>query len=166
MNGVSQGRKGREPGLWRFVWNDVVYAPGSLKAVAYRKGAKWAEETVETTGPAAALRLEPEKPSIAADGDELGFVTVRVVDAKGRLVPRSHPLVRITVSGDGEYVAADNGDESDFSWFGEPERKAFNGLLSVLVRAKKGAAGSLRVKVEAPGLAPAEIELPVVRPGK
>ena len=166
VNGVSQGRKGREPGLWRFVWNDVVYAPGSLKAVAYRKGAKWAEETVETTGAAAALRLEPEKPSIAADGDELGFVTVRVVDAKGRLVPRSHPLVRVTVSGDGEYVAADNGDESDFSWFGEPERKAFNGLLSVLVRAKKGAAGSLRVKVEAPGLAPAEIELPVVRPGK
>ena len=156
VNGVSQGRRTREPGFWRFAWNDVVYAPGSLRAVAYRKGAKWAEETVETTGAATALQAVAEKSSVAADGDELGFVTVRVVDAKGRLVPRACPLVRISVEGAGEFVAADNGDESDFTGFGEPVRKAFNGLLSVIVRGKPGTTGEIKIRVEAEGLSPAE----------
>ena len=156
VNGVSQGRRTREPGFWRFAWNDVVYAPGSLRAVAYRNGEKWAEETVETTGAAASLQLVPEKPSIAADGDELGFVTVRVVDGKGRLVPQACPPVRISVEGAGEFVAADNGDEADFAGFGETERKAFNGLLSVIVRAKPGVPGKIKVRVESEGLASAE----------
>jgi len=161
VNGVSQGRRTREEGLWRFVWNDVVYQPGSLRAVAYRKGVKWAEETVRTAGAPARLALAAERPTLAADGDEIGFVTVSVHDAENRLVPRAHVPVKITVSGAGSYVAADNGDESEFAWFGEPERKTFNGLLSVLVRAQKGATGSVKVKVEAPGLAAAQIEIPV-----
>lgn len=152
VNGISQGRKGRDPGLWRFVWNDVVYAPGSLKAVAYKNGAKWSEQLVETTGVAARLEVVSERAKITADGDELAFVTVRVVDSQGRLVPKSCPLIGITVSGAGEYVAADNGDESDFVWFGESERKAFNGLLSVIVRGKVGATGEIVIKVQSAGL--------------
>ena len=159
VNGVSQGRRRREPGFWRFAWNDVTYAPGAIRAVAYRDGKPWAEETVETAGAAVALEVMPEKASIAADGEELGYVTVRVVDARGRLVPRACPRIRIAVEGAGEFVAADNGDESDFDGFKETERKAFNGLLSVLVRAKPGAKGEIRVSALADGLSPASAAL-------
>ena len=159
VNGVSQGRRKREPGLWRFVWNDVVYAPGSIRAVAYRDGRVWAEEEVRTAGPAARLALEPEKPAIAADGAELGYVTVKVCDAEGRLAPRACPQVSVSVTGGGEFVAADNGDESDFTWFGATERRAFNGLLSVIVRAKKGAVVPIEVKVASKGLTPATVTL-------
>jgi beta-galactosidase len=159
VNGVSQGRRKREPGLWRFVWNDVVYAPGAIRAVAYKGDKVWAEEEVRTAGPAARLALEPEKPAIAADGVELGYVTVKVCDAEGRLVPRACPQVAISVTGGGEFVAADNGDESDFTWFGAKERRAFNGLLSVIVRAKKDAVGPIEIKVESKGLEPATVML-------
>ena len=159
VNGVSQGRKRREAGLWRFVWNDVVYAPGAVRAVAWRGGKVWAEETVETAGATARLVLEPEREAIAADGEELAFVTVRAVDGKGRFVPRDASTVRITVEGAGEFVAADNGDEGDFAWFGERERKLFNGLLSVIVRAKRGQAGEIAVRVEGEGLSPARCVL-------
>ena len=159
INGVSQGRRGREPGLWRFVWNDVVYAPGTVKAVAYRGGKVWSEASVETTGAAVRLAAEPEKLSIAADGDELGFVTVAVRDAEGRTVPRTRTPVKVTVTGAGEFIGADNGDESDFTGFKSTERKAFNGLLSVVVRAKKGMTGDIVVKVESDGLAGATATL-------
>ena len=48
-----------------------------------------------------------------------------------------------------EFVAAENGDESDFSWFRDPERKTFNGLLSVLVRAEPGTKGEIAVVLAA-----------------
>ena len=159
VNGVSQGRRTREPGFWRFAWNDVVYAPGALKAIAYRNGEKWAEETVETAGAPVRLEIVPESPRLAADGEALGFVTVRVVDAAGRLVSRACPKVRITVGGAGEFVAADNGDEADFTRFGAIERAAFNGLLSVLVRAKPGTTGEITIRIESEGLTPAECRI-------
>jgi beta-galactosidase len=63
------------------------------------------------------------------------------------------------VTGGGEFVAADNGDESDFTWFGAKDRRAFNGLLSVIVRAKEGVAGPIEIKVESKGLEPATVML-------
>ena len=57
-------------------------------------------------------------------------------------------------------MAADNGDESDFTWFGAKERRAFNGLLSVIVRAKKDAVGPIEIKVESKGLESATVRLP------
>ena len=172
LNGVSQGRKRREPGLWRFAWPDVVYAPGELRAVAFRDGKPWCEETVRTTGEPARLVLEQSAsgaaapPPLAAGGsilpqgqaqsaalEDLRFLACRVVDSRGDTVPRASTQVRIEVEG-GAFVAADNGDESDMEWYRSPVRKAFHGLLSIVVR------GPCRVRVSAPGLLPAELVFP------
>lgn len=161
VNGVSQGRKGREKGLWRFRFDDVVYRPGEVKAVAYKGGKAWCEETVRTTGAPARLELVPERPSIAADGEDVGYVTVRVLDGEGRFVPHAKVSVKASVAGDGDFVAMENGDESDFTWLRDPERKTFNGLVSVLVRAKKGATGKVVLTVSSPGLAAGTCELAV-----
>jgi hypothetical protein len=78
----------------------------------------------------------------------------RVVDSRGDTVPRACIPVRVEVEG-GEFVAADNGDESDMEWYRSPVRKVFNGLLSIIVR------GSCRVRVSSPGLHSAELALPI-----
>ena len=152
VNGVSQGRKAREKGLWRFRFNDVVYQPGEVKAVAYKDGRKWAEETVKTAGAPARLVATPERASIASDGEDVGYVTLKVVDKDGNICPTANIDVKVSVSGCGSFVAAENGDETDFSWFRDPARKTFNGLLSALVRAKPGAKGEIAVTFRSEGL--------------
>ena len=161
VNGESLGRKRRAPGLRRFVWKDVVYAPGAIRAVAYRNGATWAEETVETTGEAVRLVAEVVTPVIAADGSEYGFVTVKAVDAKGRVVPRSRIPAKVEVTGAGVFHAADNGDGADMTAYRWPERDVFNGYLSVIVAPKRGGRGVIRVTASAAGLAAAEAEIRV-----
>lgn len=137
VNGVSQGRKKKDKGLWRFRFDDVVYQPGEVRAVAYRNGKVWCEETLRTSGVPAKLELVPERAEIAADGEDVGYVALRVLDKDGNFVPNAKIPVRASVSGDGEYFSMENGDETDFSWLNDPERHTFNGCLSVLVKAKK-----------------------------
>ena len=163
MNGVSQGRRGRAKNLWRFVFDGVVYQPGEVKAVAYKNGRQWAEETVKTTGAPARLVATPERTSIASDGEDVGYVTLKVVDKDGNICPTANIEVKVSVSGCGSFVAAENGDESDFSWFRDPERKTFNGLLSALVRAEPGARGDIEVKFESEGLPSATARLAAKR---
>jgi beta-galactosidase len=152
LNGRSLGRKRKGPREYRLRWDDVVYEPGRLEVVTYRKGAKWASAGVQTAGAAAALDLRPDRTSIAADGADLSFVTVRVVDQAGVLVPRAKDRVRFTISGPGEIVATDNGDPASFTSFQSHERETFNGLALAIVRARKGASGRISVTATSDGV--------------
>lgn len=135
LNGKSLGRKKKGRFEYRLRWDDVKYEPGVLKVVAYKNGRKWATDEVRTTGPAAELRLKPDRAKIAADGKDLSFVTVTVTDKHGLLVPRSKNHIRFNLAGPGEIVAVDNGDPTSFEPFQAKERNAFNGLALVIVRA-------------------------------
>lgn len=148
VNGASQGRKAREKGLWRFRFNEVVYQPGEVKAVAYKNGQKWCEETVKTAGAPAKLELVPERTDISADGEDVGYVTLRVLDKDGNVCPTAKISVKVEVGGAGVFYAIENGDESDFTWFRDPERRTFNGLLSILVRRKPGETGPITISVQ------------------
>ena len=152
VNGVSQGRKAREKGLWRFRFNDVIYQPGEVKAVAYKNGKKWTEEVVKTAGAPARLVAVPERDSIVSDSEDVGYVTLKVLDKDGNFCPTANIDVTVSVAGCGSFVAAENGDETDFSWFRDPERKTFNGLLSALVRATPGAIGTIDVTFKSKSL--------------
>lgn len=143
---------------YRICWDDVIYAPGELKAVAYRNGKPWAEETVSTTGAPVAVKLESEQPSVAADGIDLGFIKARIVDAEGRTVPTASNKIRFSVEG-GELVATDNGDATDLVTFSSPERKAFNGLALAILKAKPGTSGKITLKVESEGLKAGSAEI-------
>ena len=160
VNGVSQGRRGRVKDLWRFAFDGVVYQPGEVKVVAYRNGKVWCEETVQTAGTPVKLELTPECNKVAADGEDVAYVTVRVCDARGRTCPTAKIPLKVTVRGGGEFVASENGDESDFSWFRDPERKTFNGYLSVLVRRRPNCKAPITVEVSGAGLSTAICQLP------
>jgi beta-galactosidase len=83
--------------------------------------------------------VEPDRATIRADGRDLSFITVRVVDRNGELAPRANDRIRFSIQGSGEIVATDNGDPTSFVPFPSHEREAFNGLALVIVRAKAGA---------------------------
>ena len=157
QNGKSLGRKKKQPGKdFRLVWNDVVYAPGELKVVAYKQGKQWATDVVRTTGEAAKLGLSSNVKKIKNNGQALAFITLRVEDKNGRMVPRSHPKIRFSIEGPGEIVATDNGDATSFESFQSPEKSAYNGMALVIVKAKKGAKGVLKIKAAADGLTAAK----------
>ncbi|HEU5397377.1 MAG TPA: glycoside hydrolase family 2 TIM barrel-domain containing protein, partial [Verrucomicrobiae bacterium] len=155
LNGKSLGRKTKGPFDYRLVWNDVKYTPGTLKVIAYKNGKKWATDEVKTTGPAAKLTLKADRGIIAADGKDLSFVTVTVADKHGLLVPRAMNHIQFEIEGPGEIVATDNGDPTSFESFQAPEHNAFNGLALVIVRAKPGPPGNIRLTAKSAGLAPA-----------
>ena len=95
LNGKSLGRKRKGTREYRLRWDDVVYAPGTLAVVTYKNGAAWAKDTVRTAGTAAAVELRADRTEISADGADLSFVTVRVVDRNGSLVPRARNRIRV-----------------------------------------------------------------------
>lgn len=159
LNGKSLGRNKKGPLEYRLRWNDVVYQPGELKVVAYKNGKEWAQDVMKTTGPAAQLLLKPDHATIDGDGRDLSFVTVTVADKNGLLVPRSKNLVKFEVSGPGEIVGVDNGDATSFESFQASERKAYNGLALVIIRAKPGAAGPITLRATSAGLSPASTVL-------
>ncbi len=152
LNGRSLGRKSRGPFEYRLRWDDVVYAPGTLEAVSYKNGQRWASDVVKTAQAPARLEVQPDRSEIRADGRDLSFVTVRVVDQGGVLVPRADNRIRFTVDGPGEIAATDNGDPTSFEPFQAPERKAFSGLCLVIVRAKPGRSGRILLTATSDGL--------------
>jgi beta-galactosidase len=159
LNGKSLGMKTKGPFEYRLHWDDVVYQPGTLKVVAYKNGKKWATDVMKTAGPAAKLTLQADRAQIAADGRDLSYITVTVADKNGLLVPRSKNHIKFEISGPGEIVATDNGDATSFESFQAPEHDAFNGLALVIVRAKAGGAGTIRLTAESDGLKPATIRI-------
>ena len=159
LNGQSLGRKKKGQFEYRLRWDEVKYQPGELHVVAYKNGQKWAEDVMKTTGPAAKLALKADRATIRADGQDLAFVTVTIADQAGLLVPRSKNLVKFELTGPGEIVAVDNGDATSFEPFRAKERKAYNGLALVIVRAKAGAPGAIALKAQSDGLTGAEVVL-------
>jgi beta-galactosidase len=129
-----------------------VYQPGTLKVIVYKNGKSWATDEMKTAGPAASLKLQPDRDKIRADGKDLSFVTLTVTDKAGLMSPRADNRIHFEVEGPGEIVATDNGDPTNFEPFPSHDRKAFNGLCLVIVRGKVGQAGKIKVTATSEGL--------------
>ena len=110
---------------------------------------------VRTAGPAARLKLIPDRARILADGEDLAFVTVRVEDKDGNFCPLADNLVRFKVSGPARIAAVDNGNAATVEPFQADYRKAFNGMCLVVLRSERGRAGNIEVTAASDGLASA-----------
>jgi beta-galactosidase len=159
LNGKSLGRKKKAEDEYRLRWDDVIYAPGELRVVAFKGGKQWAVDSVKTAGTADHLLLSPDRATIADDGKDLSYVTLTVADRDSQLVPRSMNPIQFSISGPGEIVATDNGDATDMTAFPSPNRKAFNGLALAIVRAKRGQAGTITVTAKSEGLTTAQVAI-------
>ncbi|MDP3682667.1 MAG: glycoside hydrolase family 2, partial [Ignavibacteria bacterium] len=97
-------------------------------------GKEMLRQTIRTAGTPVKLTLTAEKNKITADGNDLFFITVNVVDEKGILVPNADNLVKFEVSGPATIIGTDNGHQTDMEVLTSPKRKAFNGKCLVVVK--------------------------------
>lgn len=148
---------------YRLIWENAVYEPGELRVVAYdADGLPAAERTVRTAGKPYALRLDCKRTSLTADGDDLAYVTVSVVDRNGTPCPDDSRLVRFRVDGAGTYRAAANGDPTSLDLFHLPQMHLFSGKCTAILRAGDRP-GTVTLTATAPGLRPARLAIPVSR---
>lgn len=164
LNGKSLGRKKKLEGEYRIRWDDVIFEPGELKAVAYKNGKKWAEATARTAGSAAEIRLSADKTILSADGQDLVFVTATVFDERGVEVPTADHLIRFTTEGPGMVLATDNGNPGDMDEFNLPDRRAFSGKALCIVKSEFLADGMLSIRAEAEGLKEASLQIKLSKP--
>ena len=152
LNGQSLGRRKKTPvedypldslkpgsegyyricARYRLAWEDVAFAPGTLKAVAYRDGRRIGEDRRETAGAATHVRCVRD-PYSRAD-DETFFVRVEAVDDAGRLDPWNNARVRLSVNGPGEIVGAGNGNPHERTSFASPVQPLFYGRAMAALR--------------------------------
>lgn len=159
LNGQSLGKKKKNEFEYRLRWDDVKYEAGELKVIAYKNGKRWAEEIIKTTGSADQLVMSADRNTISADGEDLCFITVKVADKNGLLVPDADNKIQFSVEGPGEIVATDNGDPASLVSFASKERKAYFGMALVIVRFEKGKKGSIKIKATSTGLKPVSVAI-------
>jgi beta-galactosidase len=168
INGRSQGRRTRNNNTlterYRLMWMDAVYEPGEIRVVAYdAQGSPAMEQTVRTAGKPHRIELVADRPVLSADGRDLAYVTVRVVDRQGNLCPHATELIRFSVSGAGSYRAGANGDPTCLEPFHRPQMPAFGGQLTAIVQAGE-APGTAVLTATARGLQSATLALRVENP--
>ncbi len=137
---------------YRLMWTDVVYEPGELKVVAYNEdGSTAGERTVKTAGKPHHLALTTSRKELKANGEDLCYVTVSVVDEDGNLCPDATPEVQFSVRGAGSFLAAANGDPTCLDLFHLPHHHAFAGQLTAIVQTSTQP-GSITLTAKAKGL--------------
>jgi beta-galactosidase len=146
------------PSKYRLLWS-VPFQPGVLTAVGYTAGKEVARDEVSTAGKPARIRLAADRNVLAADGDDLSYVTVRIEDQEGHLSPLADNMVTFQVWGAGKIAAVDNGNPATIEPFHASYRKAFNGLALLIVRSSPHEAGQIQVVATGAGLAPARLAI-------
>lgn len=166
INGKSYGRQtkhknGDVENRYRLMWHDAVYEPGEVKVVAYdADGKAVAEKTVRTAGKPHHIELTTDYPTLKADGKDLAYVTLRIVDKDGNLCPTDGRLVNFKVKGAGKYRASANGDPTCLDLFHLPRMHAFSGMLTVIVQSGEES-GEIELQASAKGIKAGKIKINV-----
>lgn len=163
VNGKSQGRRSKNNNSllerYRLMWPDVIYEPGGIKVVAYDANGKTAEEKqLKTAGKPYKIELIPDRKILKADGKDLSYVNVRVVDKDGNLCPHDGSLISFRVKGAGKYRASANGDPTCLDLFHLPQMHVFGGQLTAIVQAGENI-GEIIVEANAKGLKSGKVVL-------
>lgn len=98
INGVSQGTRSKGKGEFHTMWR-VTFEPGEVRVVSRKDGTEVASQTIHTAGEPAQIRLTPDRATLHADGRDLSFVTVEILDKDGNLCPNAHNLVHFDIQG-------------------------------------------------------------------
>ena len=170
VNGKSQGRvckdKSSRLDRYRLRWNNVKYEPGEIRVVTYNQyGDKVGEDVKRTAGEPTQMKFSVETPDhepiacmvegctdehnvlLNADGNDLAFVTVSLLDKDGNECPLADDELTFEVTGAGTFKAACNGDATSLEPFTQPQMKLFSGKLVVVVQSKKQK-GDITLKVK------------------
>lgn len=165
INGRSYGKQTKNDSTvqnrYRLMWMYAIYEPGEVKVVAYdNKGNAVDEKTVKTAGKPHRIELIPDRTQLSADGKDLVYINVRVVDKDGNLCPLDQRMINFSVKGKGKYRAAANGDPTNLDLFHLPQMPLFNGQLTAIAQAAEEK-GELIFEAKAKGLKTTTVEIDV-----
>lgn len=178
INGKSQGKKTKDLSVklegsytdeakasferqkrYRLMWMDTRYEPGTVKVVAYDENGKAVAETeVHTAGKPYKIELSADRNEIQADGRDISFINVKVVDKDGNLCPDATNQIRFKVKGQGAFKAVANGNPVSLESFQEPKMKVFSGQLTALIQSSEES-GAMELEASSPGLKSAKIKV-------
>ena len=172
VNGKSQGRVRKDCSSrldrYRLRWNNVKYEPGEIRVVTYNDyGDKVGEDIRRTAGEPARINMAVECPdnvdtgiacmvegctewhgsSLKADGQDLAFISISMLDADGNECPTVDDELTFEVTGAGTFKAVCNGDATSLEPFTQPKMKLFSGKLVLIVQSANKA-GTITVKVK------------------
>ncbi|HEY4325682.1 MAG TPA: beta-galactosidase GalB [Mucilaginibacter sp.] len=157
LNGKSLGVKKKTGDDLHIMWR-VKYEPGTLKTVSRKNGKVVLSREIHTAGAPAKIELIADRKQIKADGKDLSFITVRILDKNGNVVPTADNLVNFKITGQGFIASVDNGDPVSHDPFKADYRKAFNGLALAIVQTKEKA-GTITFTATSQGLQSASLTL-------
>lgn len=157
VNGKSQGVKRKADGEYHVAWH-VKYEPGEVKVISRKEGKTVAVKEIRTAGEPAQIRLIPDRAQLSADGKDLSFVTVEVLDKDGNLCPNADNLVQFDVKGNCFIAGVDNGSPFSMERFKDNKRKAFYGKCLVVLQ-NNGNDGTCTLKAMSSGLESAAITI-------
>jgi beta-galactosidase len=157
LNGKSVGIKKKSGDDLHVMWR-LPFEAGTLKAISRKNGKAILTSFVATAGPAYKIALTADRKAIASGGDDLSFVTVKLLDKNGNLVPDATNLVQFEVTGGGSIAGVDNGNQTSMESFKDNKRQAFNGLCLAVIRAGNSK-GVIGLKATAAGLQSAQINI-------
>jgi len=158
LNDTSLGKKpcSRETEFitrWTVPWQ-----PGALRAVGYDNQNEMTSSELRTAGEVVRIQLTADRDKITADGQDLSFITVELVDENGFRNPKTQNLVEFDLQGPGTIAAVGSSNPLGSESFRLPRRKAYQGRCQVIIRSGREQ-GKIILKASAEGLQPAIIEV-------
>ncbi|WP_052273167.1 glycoside hydrolase family 2 TIM barrel-domain containing protein [Flavihumibacter solisilvae] len=158
LNGKSLGKKATgKANKYEAKWQ-VRYSSGELKAVGYRGKKDVATSVLRTAAEPVALKLLADRPVINADGQDLSYVTVELVDEKGNKDPKADNLVKFEIEGNGTIVAVGNANPMSIESYQQHQRTAWQGRCLVIVKSDVKA-GTIKLRAVSAGLKTGEITI-------
>jgi beta-galactosidase len=157
LNERSLGTIIPQPDDLHVMWR-VPYQPGTLKVVSRKGGRIIATDVVKTAGPPTRIELRIDRNVIHADGKDLSFIEVRILDADGNLVPHAENKVTFDVNGVGFIAGVDNGSQTSSESFKANERKTFSGMCLAIIQSN-GKPGTINLTASSDGLPPASLKI-------
>jgi beta-galactosidase len=155
LNGKSLGTKRKSGEDLHLIWR-IKYTPGTLKAVARTNEKEVLTQEIKTAGKPAKIILSADRNNINADGNDLAYITAKIVDNNGVMVPDANNLIKFKLSGNASIIGVDNGNPVSHEPFKADYRQAFNGLCLAVIQAKDKS-GQIELTAASEGLPAASI---------
>jgi beta-galactosidase len=133
---------------YRLRWMDVAYEPGELKALAYQNGTLIGEATVLTAGEPSTLRLTPDRMNLKADGMDLCYITISMVDASGNTCPLAMDMLEFHVDGAARLMGVANGNQMGHDVFTDEKHPLFYGKSVAVLRSIPGQSGTATLSIK------------------
>lgn len=141
-----------------YAFPDTWFMPGTIRAVASKRGQLVAQQEIQTAGEPKAIKLTVHTgpQGLQADGSDVALIDFEVVDAQGRRCPTDEARVDFTVSGPATWRGGVNAGKlnSTNNLYLDTEC----GINRVAIRSTSGA-GAITVTAKREGLAAATVTI-------